>query len=45
MIHKKVVFQALLKVEDNIQKLDSAFEETVKLLDCPNKNFSLAKNG
>ncbi len=43
MIHKKEVFRALLKVEDNIQKLDSAFEETVKLLDCPNKNFNLAK--
>lgn len=43
MIHRKVVFQALLKVEDNIQKLDSAFEETVQLLDCPNKNFSLTK--
>jgi len=43
MIHKKTVFQALLKIEDNIQKLDSAFEETVKLLDCPNKNFSLQK--
>lgn len=43
MIHKKEVFQALLKVEDNIQKLDSAFEETIKLLDCPNKNFSLTK--
>jgi len=43
MIHKKQVFQALLKVEDNIQKLDSAFEETIKLIDCPNKNFSLSK--
>lgn len=43
MIHKKEVFQALLKIEDNIQKLDSAFEETVQLLDCPNKNFSLSK--
>jgi wyosine [tRNA(Phe)-imidazoG37] synthetase (radical SAM superfamily) len=43
MIHKKEVFLALLKVEDNIQKLDSAFEETVKLIDCPNKNFSLLK--
>jgi wyosine [tRNA(Phe)-imidazoG37] synthetase (radical SAM superfamily) len=43
MIHKKKVFQALLKVEDNIQKLDSAFEETIQLLDCPNKNFSLKK--
>lgn len=43
MIHKNEVFQALLKIEDNIQKLDSAFEETIKLLDCPNKNFSLTK--
>jgi wyosine [tRNA(Phe)-imidazoG37] synthetase (radical SAM superfamily) len=43
MIHKKEVFQALMKIEDNIQKLDSAFEETLQLLDCPNKNFNLAK--
>ncbi len=43
MIHKKSVFDALLKIEDNIQKLDSAFEETIKLIDCPNKNFNLAK--
>lgn len=43
MLNKIAVFQALLKVEDNIQKLDSAFEETIKLLDCPNKNFSLSK--
>ncbi len=43
MIHKKDVFRALLKIEDNIQKLDSAFEETIKLLDCPNKNFNLQK--
>lgn len=43
MIHKKQVSQALLKIEDNIQKLDSAFEETINLLDCPNKNFSLTK--
>jgi wyosine [tRNA(Phe)-imidazoG37] synthetase (radical SAM superfamily) len=43
MIHKKEVFQALTKIEDNIQKLDSAFEGTIKLLDCPNKGFSLSK--
>lgn len=43
MIHKKDVFQALLKIEDNIQKLDSAFEETIKLLDCPNKTFNLQR--
>ncbi len=43
MIHKKAVFDALLKVDDNILKLDSAFEETVRLLDCPNGNFNLQK--
>jgi wyosine [tRNA(Phe)-imidazoG37] synthetase (radical SAM superfamily) len=43
MLHKPAVFDALLKVEDNIQKLDSAFEETVRLLDCPRGKFSLAK--
>lgn len=43
MIYKKEVFHALMKIGDNIQKLDSAFEETIKLLDCPNKNFSLTK--
>ena len=43
MIHKKEVFGVLLKIEDNIQKLDSAFEETIKLLDCPNKTFNLQK--
>ncbi len=43
MIHRKPVFNALLKIKDNIQKLDSAFENTVKLLDCPSGNFSLEK--
>ncbi|HYQ56312.1 MAG TPA: hypothetical protein VEP89_03115, partial [Draconibacterium sp.] len=43
MIHRKPVFEALLKIKDNIQKLDSAFEETVKLLDCPKGNFNLSK--
>lgn len=43
MIHRKPVFDALLKIKDNIQKLDSAFEETVKLLDCPKGNFNLEK--
>ena len=33
----------LVEIEDNIQKLDSAFEATVQLLDCPNKSFSLNK--
>ena len=43
MLHKKPVFEALLKIKDNIQKLDSAFEETVKIIDCPKENFSLKK--
>lgn len=43
MLHKKGVFNALLKVEDNIQKLDSAFEETIRTLDCPKGNFKLEK--
>lgn len=43
MLHKKPVFNALLKIEDNIQKLDSAFEETIKILDCPIGNFNLKK--
>lgn len=41
MLHKKPVFNSLLKIEDNIQKLDSAFEETIKTLDCPKGNFKL----
>lgn len=43
MIHRKPVFDALLKIKDNIQKLDSAFEETIKLLDCPKGTFSLQR--
>ncbi len=43
MNHKKSVFDALLKIKDNIQKLDSAFEKTVKLLDGPRGNFNLDK--
>lgn len=43
MLHKKSVFSALLKVDDNIQKLDSPFEETIKVLDCPASSFNLAK--
>ncbi len=42
-LHKKDVFNALLKIEDNIQKLDSAFEETIQVLDCPRSGFDLAK--
>lgn len=41
MLHKPSVVRALLKVEDNIQKLDSAFEETIRRIDCPVSNFKL----
>jgi wyosine [tRNA(Phe)-imidazoG37] synthetase (radical SAM superfamily) len=41
MIHREPVFQALLKVEDNILKLDSAIAKTVELLDCPIGRFDL----
>ncbi len=43
MLHKKSVFNALLKIKDNIQKLDSAFEDTVRMLDIPNGSFNLEK--
>ncbi|HZH71280.1 MAG TPA: radical SAM protein [Mariniphaga sp.] len=43
MLHKPDVFEALLKVDDNIQKLDSAFEDTIRLIDCPRGNFNLEK--
>ncbi len=43
VLHRKSVFNALLKVDDNIQKLDSAFDETVRLLDKPRSRFDLQK--
>lgn len=43
MLHKKSIFTALLKIKDNIQKLDSAFEKTIQILDCPKGNFNLQK--
>jgi len=41
MLHKPSVIRALLKVEDNIQKLDSGFEETIRKIDCPSSNFRM----
>jgi len=41
MLHKEPVFQALLKVDDNILKLDSGIAKTVELLDCPMGHFNL----
>lgn len=43
MLHKASVRNALLKVNDNIQKLDSGFEETIRRIDCPTSNFKLEK--
>jgi wyosine [tRNA(Phe)-imidazoG37] synthetase (radical SAM superfamily) len=41
MLHKSKVFQALMKVDDNIQKLDSAMESTIRLVDNPRGRYSL----
>lgn len=35
------VFNALLKVDDNILKLDSAINKTMKIMNCPNGEFSI----
>lgn len=43
LIDRKNVFEALKKVEMNILKLDSAYEETIKVLNNPPKDFSLEK--
>ncbi len=43
MLHRSDVVAALLKVEDNIQKLDSAFVETIEKLDCPMGRYDLNK--
>ncbi|HBG87425.1 MAG TPA: radical SAM protein [Marinilabiliaceae bacterium] len=40
-ISSPAVFKALLKVDDNIQKLDSANEDTIRLLDRPLGHFDL----
>ncbi len=40
MIHREPVFQALLRVDDNILKLDSAIPSTVELLNCPLGSFN-----
>ncbi|HPT30802.1 MAG TPA: radical SAM protein [Prolixibacteraceae bacterium] len=43
MLHRPAVFEALLKVDDNIQKLDSAIEDTIRAMDCPAPGFQLHK--
>lgn len=43
-LNKRGVFEALRKVENPILKLDSAFDETVRLIDRPNSpGYSVAK--
>lgn len=43
MIGREAVRNALLKVDRNILKLDSAFDETVRLIDDPNGNYTVAR--
>lgn len=42
-LHKPAVVAALLQVDDNIQKLDSGIEATIKLIDRPQSRFSLSE--
>jgi wyosine [tRNA(Phe)-imidazoG37] synthetase (radical SAM superfamily) len=41
LIDKESIRKALMKVDYNILKLDSAIEETIRLLNCPMGSFSL----
>ena len=43
MLDKPNVFNALLQVDDNIQKLDSAYPSTIEIMDCPRGKFNLQK--
>jgi len=43
LIGRSSVKEALMKVDNNILKLDSAFEDTIKKINCPAANFSLLK--
>lgn len=43
MLHKPAVFEALKKVDQNIQKLDSVFNATVQLINQPLGNFDINK--
>jgi len=38
----KIIFNALVKADMNILKLDSAFEETLRHINCPRGDFSLS---
>ena len=43
LIQNKPVFNALNKIDDNILKLDSAFDETIQVLNNPPSNFTIKK--
>jgi wyosine [tRNA(Phe)-imidazoG37] synthetase (radical SAM superfamily) len=43
MLHKAAVVNALRRIDDNILKLDSAIEKTIRKMDCPVSNFKLEK--
>lgn len=43
LIHKKKVFNALNKIDENILKLDGASTKTIKLLNNPAANFTIEK--
>lgn len=43
MIGRESVRRALLRVDNNILKLDSAFDETVRLIDDPRGSYSVAE--
>ena len=42
-IHREDVRRALLRVDNNILKLDSAFDETVQLVNKPQGNYTVAR--
>lgn len=43
MLFKSTVVDALKKIDDNILKLDSAFSQTIELMNCPVGHFNLKK--
>jgi wyosine [tRNA(Phe)-imidazoG37] synthetase (radical SAM superfamily) len=43
LIHQPEVFKALLRVDYNILKLDTVFEDTHKLINCPLGNYPVRK--
>lgn len=43
MIGREEVREALLKVDNNILKLDSAFDATVRQIDLPRGDYSVAR--